>query len=74
MKDTLKMITKLLVSAAIVIGAIVGAAPASADDPSQSGTDSNPFAALTASAQRTAPAGPAMTQELDQGIWAGLAG
>jgi hypothetical protein len=74
MKGTLKMITKMLVSAAIVLGAIAGAAPASADDPSQSGTDSNPFAALTASSPRTAPAGPALTQELEQGIWAGLAG
>jgi hypothetical protein len=73
MKGTLKMITKLLVGGAIVIGAIVGAAPASADDPSQSGTDSNPFAALTASAPRTAPANPAMTPQLEQGIWAGLA-
>jgi hypothetical protein len=68
------MITKLLVSGAIVLGAVVGAAPASADNPSQSGSDSNPFAALTASAQRTAPPGPALTQELQQGIWAGLAG
>ena len=68
------MITKLLVSGAIVIGAIVGTAPASADDPSQSGGDTNPFAALTASVRRTAPANPAMTPELQQGIWAGLAG
>jgi hypothetical protein len=67
------MITKLLVSGAIVLGAIAGAAPASADDPSQSGTDANPFAALTASSQRTLPAGPGLTEELQQGIWAGLA-
>jgi hypothetical protein len=70
------MITKLLVSGAIVLGAIVGvagAAPASADNPSQPGTDPNPFAALTASAPRTAPPGPALTQELNQGILAGLA-
>ncbi|MGO9156271.1 hypothetical protein [Mycobacterium sp.] len=71
------MITKLLVGGAIVLGAIVGvagAAPASADNPSQSGTDSNPFAALTTGSPRTAPPGPGVTQELDQGIWAGLAG
>jgi hypothetical protein len=68
------MITKLLVSGAIVVGAILGAAPASADNPSQSGTDSNPFAALTAGAPRTAPASPVQAQELNQGIWAGLAG
>ena len=67
------MITKLLVGGAIVLGAILGAAPANADDPSQAGTDSNPFAALTASTARTAPANPAMTPELEQGILAGLA-
>jgi hypothetical protein len=68
------MITKLLVGGAIVLGALVGAAPASADDPSQPGTDPNPFAALAASSQRTSPTGPGVTQELEQGIWAGLAG
>jgi hypothetical protein len=70
----LKMITKLLVSGAIVVGAIIGAAPASADNPSQPGADPNPFAALTAGAPRTTPPGPGVTQELNQGIWAGLAG
>jgi hypothetical protein len=69
-----KMITKLVVSAAIVLGAVLGAAPAYADDPNQSGADPNPFAALTATSQRTAPVGPGVTQELEQGIWAGLAG
>jgi len=68
------MITKLLVSGAIVLGAVFGAAPAYADNPSQSGTDPNPFAALTAGSSRTAPPGPVQTQELEQGIWAGLAG
>jgi hypothetical protein len=68
------MVTKLLVSAAIVLGAVAGAAPARADDPGQSGGDSNPFAALTAPAPRNAPANPAMRQELDRGIRAGLAG
>ena len=66
------MLTKLFVSAAIVLGAIAGAAPASADNPSQSGADPNPFAALTGPAPRTAPVNPGMTQELNQGIWAGL--
>jgi hypothetical protein len=67
------MITKLLVGGAIVVGAILGAAPASADNPSQPGSDPNPFAALTAPAPRTAPASPAMTQEINQGILDGLA-
>ena len=71
------MIAKLLFSGAIVLGAIAGvagAAPASADNPSQPGADPNPFAALTAPAPRTAPVNPTMAQEVDQGIWAGLAG
>ncbi|MGA8253056.1 MAG: hypothetical protein ACLP3C_01020 [Mycobacterium sp.] len=68
------MITKLLVSGAIVVGAMLGAAPASADNPSQPGSDPNPFAALTAGPPRTAPLGPGGTQEINQGIWAGLAG
>ncbi len=68
------MIAKLLVGAAIVAGAVVGAAPAYADNTNQSGVDPNPFAALTAPAQRTTPPGPVPTQELEQGMWAGLAG
>ena len=71
--SVLKMITKLLVGGAILFGAVVGAAPAYADNPSQPGTDPNPFAALTAVGQRTAPPGPTQTQELEQGILAGLA-
>jgi hypothetical protein len=67
------MVTKLLVSGAVIVGAILGAAPASADNPSQSGGDSNPFGALTAPAPRSAPANPGMTQELNQGILDGLA-
>ena len=67
------MIAKLLISGAIVVGAILGAAPASADNPSQPGADPNPFGALTAPAPRTAPANPAMTQqEVNQGLLAGL--
>ncbi|BBZ39659.1 hypothetical protein [Mycobacterium conspicuum] len=68
------MIAKLLFGGAIVAGAILGAAPASADNPSQPGTDPDPFSALTAPAPRTAPVDPALTQELNQGILAGLAG
>jgi hypothetical protein len=71
------MIAKLLFSGAIVLGAIAGvagAAPASADNPSQPGTGPNPFAALSADSPRTTPPSPVQTQELDQGIWAGLGG
>lgn len=68
------MITKMVASAAIVLGALgVGAAPASAD-PSQSGNDPNPFGGLTCNCQQTTPnGGPAVSDELDQGIRAGLA-
>jgi hypothetical protein len=66
------MITKLLVSAAIVLGSVWGAAPASAD-PSQSDTQPNPFGSLTCSCQETTPAnGPARSAELDRGLWKSL--
>jgi hypothetical protein len=62
------MITKLLVSAAIVLGSVWGAAPASAD-PSQSDTQPNPFGSLTCSCQETTPAdGPALSAELNRGL------
>lgn len=66
------MITKMLVSAAILGSLVVGVAPANAD-PSQSGTDPNPFGSLTCNCQETTPAdGPALTGELNRGIWKGL--
>ena len=58
-------------SAALSFSALVGAVPASAD-PSQSGTDPNPFAGLTSSSQGPAPAGTPVSDELDRGILAGL--
>jgi hypothetical protein len=62
------MITKLLVSAAIVLGSVWGAASASAD-PSPSDTQPNPFGSLTCSCQETTPAdGPALSAELDRGL------
>lgn len=62
------MITKLLVSAAVSISALMGAAPASADNPA----DSSPFAALTAPVERTTVPGPGLMEELEQGILAAL--
>jgi hypothetical protein len=64
-----QVITKILVSAAIVLGScFVAAAPASAD-PNPSDTDPNPFGALTCSCQETAPAGsPALREEINRGI------
>jgi len=62
------MITKLLVSAAIVLGSVWGAAPASAD-PSPSDTQPNPFRSLTCSCQETTPAyGLALSAELNRGL------
>jgi hypothetical protein len=66
------MITKMLASAAILGSLFAGGTPASAD-PNQSGTDPNPFGGLTCNCQQTTPAGgPAVSQELDWGIQAGL--
>jgi len=64
-----KVITKILVSAAIALGCWVGgAAPASAD-PNSTGTAANPFGGLTCSCQETAPPGsPALREEINRGI------
>jgi hypothetical protein len=68
------MITKLLVSAAIVCGSVWGAAPASAN-PSPSGTEPNPFGSLSCNCPETTPAdNAALNAELDRGLWKGLAG
>jgi hypothetical protein len=69
------MITKMLVSTAIVLASlVVGAAPASAD-PNQNDTNPNPFSSLTCSCQETTPAGgPALSAELDRGLQKALAG
>jgi hypothetical protein len=66
-------INKILVSAAIVLGASVGiAAPASADpNPASAGT--NPFGALSCSCRETAPAdSPVLKDEIHRGIREGL--
>ena len=64
-----KMITKILVSAAIVLGfGVVGAAPASAG-PDTVGTAPNPFGTLGCGCQETAPAGsPVLRAEIDRGL------
>jgi hypothetical protein len=60
-------ITKILVSAAIALGASVGGAALASADP-------NPFGALSCSCQDTAAAAgsPALREEIDRGIRAGL--
>jgi hypothetical protein len=75
-----RVITKILVSAAIALGSYVGgAAPASADpnpiltDPNPILTDPNPFGALSCSCRETVPPGsPARREEMERGIRAGL--
>jgi hypothetical protein len=62
------LFTNLLIGAAVVLGAVAVAAPASAD-PNPSGAQPNPFAGLTCNCQQTARAGgPVPTAELDRGI------
>jgi hypothetical protein len=74
--DPTVLITKTLISAAIVLGScVVAAAPASADNgPASAGP--NPFGSLGCNCQATAPLGnPALTtKELQRGIQAGLSG
>jgi hypothetical protein len=68
-----RVITKILVSAAIAVGSCVGvAAPASAEEDAF-GADPNPFSGFSCSCQETAPPdGPARTEELNRGIRAGF--
>ena len=67
-----KVITKLLVSAAIALGSgVVGAAPASAD-PNTVGAEPNPFGTFGCSCRETAPAGsPALREEVERGLQEG---
>jgi hypothetical protein len=74
--DPTVLITKTLISAAIVLGScVVAAAPASADTGPAS-TGPNPFSSLGCNCQETAPlSSPALTaKELNRGIQAGLSG
>jgi hypothetical protein len=66
-------IAKILVSAAIVVGAAVAvAAPAGADS-NPAGSNPNPFATLSCSCPETAPPGsPALRGEIHRGIQNGL--
>ena len=65
------MITKMLVSAAILGSLVVGAAPANADT---NQPDPNPFASLTCTCQQTTPpSGATVSDEIDRGLRAGFA-
>jgi hypothetical protein len=68
-----QVITKILVGAAIAVGAFVGtAAPASADTNS-TGAPPNPFSTLSCSCRETTPAGsPGRQEEIRRGIQSGV--
>jgi hypothetical protein len=67
-------ITKILVSAAIVVGAAVAVAAPAGAAPNPDGSNPNPFATLSCSCLETAPAGsPALRAEIHRGIQSGLA-
>ena len=70
------MITKVVASAAIVLGlSVLGAAPANADPGHQGNPPSpNPFAGLTCNCQPRAPLSPMSQPEVDRGLQAALAG
>jgi hypothetical protein len=65
-------IAQILVSAAIAMGSVAGAAPAGADS-NPTGADPNPFATLSCGCRETAPAGsPVLRGEIDRGIQNGF--
>lgn len=65
----LQRITKILIGAAVALGAYVGgAAPVSAD-PNPIGSAPNPFGDLSCGCRETAPPGsPALREGIDRGI------
>jgi hypothetical protein len=65
-----RVITKILVSAAIAVGSGVGAAAPASADPDAIGTDPNPFGGLRCSScQETAPPGsPALREQIERGL------
>jgi hypothetical protein len=68
-----RFIAKVLVSTAVVFGALIGAsAPASAD-PNTAGANPHASSTLSCDCQETAPAGgPASSREINRGIRNGL--
>jgi hypothetical protein len=68
-----RVITKVLVSIAIAVGAVMeGAALASADTNS-TGVDQNAFSTLSCGCRETTPAGsPARKEEIERGIQKGV--
>jgi hypothetical protein len=68
------MFTKSLVSVAVVAGSIFFGAGVASADPSPSDPNQNPFGALTASGQETAPVagGPSVGGDIQRGLRGGL--
>jgi hypothetical protein len=68
-----RVITEILVSAAIALGSCISGAASAHADAVPGGTDPNPFGALDCSCREPAPpGGPALTGRIEQGIRDGL--
>ena len=62
-------IKKILVSAAIAVGFLVGGAAQASADPNTFGADPNPFSGFSSSRHETAPAdSPALSEEINRGL------
>jgi hypothetical protein len=60
---------KILVSAAIAVGCLVGGAAQASADPNAFGADPNPFSGFSSSRQGTAPAdSPAPSEGINRGL------
>jgi hypothetical protein len=68
-----RVIAKILISAAIGLGWLVGGTAPAGADPNSFGTDPNPFSGFSCHCRETAPAGsPVLRDEIDRGIREGL--
>ena len=66
---THRVITKILVSAAIALGSGVALSASAAAGPNATGTDPNTYGTLGCNCRETAPAGsPQLREEIRQGI------
>jgi hypothetical protein len=71
--DQMVLITKTLISAAIVLGSCVGLAPSASADPNPADAGPNPYSTLSCNCHETAPAGsPALREEIHRGNQQGL--
>jgi len=62
-------IKKILVTAAIAVGFLVGGAAQASADPNAFGADPNPFGGFSCNCQKTAPAdSPALGKEINRGL------